>query len=230
VRTAPAPVYGVAREDAERMDLLLGQIGNAEHGRRMVEGFAGVALAAYLGSIGATDFAFDRSDPGTTKQAADRAGAIYIGIGAVCLAGGIYTFARPRSGERLAADYRYALSKGDFAHAFALANERLEAMAAAEAHDRRNQTIGSGLIVLASTTLIVVDELSNPSVTQRRNIWAIGGLGAILGGGGMVQSLLVETPIEHLTAIWRRDPGRFRILPVVAPAQGGATFGLVGTF
>jgi hypothetical protein len=42
--------------------------------------------------------------------------------------------------------------------------------------------------------------------------------------------LFVETPVEHLTTIWRQDPGRVHIQPTVTPTQGGATIGLVGTF
>jgi hypothetical protein len=220
----------VTREDAERMDLLLGQIATAEHGRRIVGGCIGVTVAAFLGAIGATDIALDRSDPGTSKGTADTVGVISIGIGTLALAAGIYVLASPRPGERLALEYREALGKGDYARAFALADERLQEIATDEASERRSQGVSGFVLLAGSTALIVGNELSHPSAAQLYNIRALGGVGAALGVNGIVTSLFVETPIEHLTTVWRQDPGRVRVMPTAGPTQGGATFGLVGTF
>jgi hypothetical protein len=52
----------------------------------------------------------------------------------------------------------------------------------------------------------------------------------VFGVTAIASSLFVETLVEHLATVWRQDPGRIRIHPIVAPTQGGATFGLVGTF
>jgi hypothetical protein len=230
VQAAPAPIYGVSREDAERMDLLLGQIERAEHGRRMVAGSFFFAGAAYFAGLGATAIAFDRSDPRTTKSAADTAGAISLGIGALSLASGIYAFARPWSGERLATDYRDARRRNDYAHAFALANERIEALAAAEKRERWLRGIAGGVAVLGSTAILVGNELSNPSIAERFDFRAIGGCGVVLGLTSIAAAFFVESPTEHLTTVWREDPGRIRILPSATPTTGGATFGLSGTF
>jgi len=112
VSAASPPVYGVSREDAARMDLLLGQVESAEHGQRMLAGSVMFAEGAFFGALGATAFAFDRSDPTTPRSSADAFGVVSVGIGALSLAYAVYTMARPWAGERLAADYREALRGG----------------------------------------------------------------------------------------------------------------------
>jgi hypothetical protein len=229
-QTAPAAVYGVAREDAERMDLLLEQIAGAEHGRRMVGGYLGLATATYFGALGATALALDRNVASTTRSTAVTLGAIDLGLGALALGASIYVFALPRAGERLAEDYRAALRDGDYARAFALADERLQALAVDEARQRRSAGVAGGVLLLGSLAAIVGNELSHPNPAELYTFRALGGAGVALGINGIATSLFLESPIEHLTTVWRRDPGRFRVLPTASPTQGGATFGLAGTF
>lgn len=223
-------MYGVSREDAARMDLLLGQVDSAEHGQRMFAGTVMLAQGAFFGALGATAFAFDRSDPATPRSSADAFGGISVGIGALSLAYGVYTMARPWAGERLAADYREALRGGDYARAFALANERINGLAAAEAHDRWFRGIASGVVLLGSTAGLVASELSATSDSQRFTVQAIGGAGIVLGVAGIASALFVQSPIERLTNVWLRDPGIIHIQPTLSPTTSGATFGLVGTF
>jgi hypothetical protein len=229
-KSAPAPVYGVSEEDAKRMGLLLDQIGAAEHGRRLVGGSAFVGIAALYGALGATAFAFDRSDPATSKRSADTAGAVILGLGAVSLGAGIYELARPWSSERLAADYCLALEKGDDAQAFARANDRLEKVAAAEQRERWMRGIVGGVVALGSAAAIAGVELSGPTAAERLDGRAIGGAGVVFGLVIIASSLWMETPVAHLTKVWREDPARVRILPTVAPVQGGGTLGITGVF
>jgi hypothetical protein len=229
-KVAPAPIYGVSAEDAERMGLLLDQIAGAERGRRRVGGTFAVATAAYFGALGASAFAFDRSDPGTSKSAADVAGAVLVGGAVITLAGGIWQLARPWSSERLAVEYRDALSKGDYRHAFAVANDRLDALAAAERRDRWVRGVAGGVVVLVSAGAIISNELSSPTVQERWDGRVIGGAGIVFGLASVASSLFMETPVAHLTTIWRDDPGRARIRPSVTPTPGGATIGVVGAF
>jgi hypothetical protein len=229
-RVAVPPVYGVSREDAGRMDLLLGQIEGAEHGQRLLTGAGFLALGAYYGALGASAFAFDRSDPATSKGSADTFGAVSAGLGALSLAYGAYTLARPWAGERLASDYRAALGSGDYAHAFAVATERLNEIAAVEARQRWFRGLAGGVVALASAAAIVGTEVSDASVAARFDVRAFGGAGVVLGLTFIASSLWIESPIERLTTVWRRDPSLIHIQPTVAPTQGGAIIGLVGSF
>jgi hypothetical protein len=153
-----------------------------------------------------------------------------VGLGALSLASGIYELARPWSSERLAADYREALTKSDYARAFALTSDRLEALARAEERDRWMRAIAGGIVVLGSAAAIVGNELSGPTAAERLDVRAIGGFGVVLGISSIASALLMETPVVHLTKILEGDPGHVRIRPSVTPTQGGATVGVVGVF
>ena len=230
VSAAPAPVFGVSREDADRMDLLLGQIEGAEHGQRMLTGAVALSVGVLYGALAASWFALDRSVPDTTKTGADTVGGMFAGLGALSLAYGTYAFARPWAGERMASEYRSALGRGDYARAFALANERLDSIAALEAKQRWVRGIAGGLVVLASAAAIVADEVSDASVNARLNARAFGGAGVLLGATAIASAALIESPIGRLTTVWRRDPSLIHFQPVVTPVAGGATVGLVGRF
>ncbi len=227
---AAPPVYGVSSEDAERMDLLLGQIESAEHGQRLLSGTAFLGVGTLYGALAASVFAFDHSDSATTKRSADTFAAILAGLSALPLGVGVYTLARPWAGERLAGDYRAALRNGDYARAFAVANERLEELAAAETRQRWIRGIAGGVVVLGSAAVIVANELSEASAASRLDTRAFGGLGVVLGVTGIAQAVFIESPIARLTTVWRRDPSLIHIQPTVTPMQGGATIGLVGSF
>ena len=227
---AAPPVYGVSREDADRMDLLLGQIESADRGQRLLGGTASLAVAALYGVLGASALALDRSDPGTSKTSADTAGVILLGLGGLALAYGTYLFESSSAGERVASEYHAALSTGDYARAFAVANERLGERAAAESRARWARGIVGGLLIAGSTAWIVDTELSGASAARRFDTRAFGGAGIVLGTVMLGSAFLIESPIERLTTVWRRDPGLIQIQPTVAPVHGGAAFGLVGSF
>ncbi len=212
------------------MDLLLGQVSSAEHGQRMLAGTIGLTEAAFFGATAASAFAFDRSDPSTSRSAADTFGAVAAGVSAFSLGYGIYTLARSWAGERLAAEYQSALDGGDYAHAFAVANERLRDLAATEHRERWARGVAGALFVLSSAAVIVDSELSDSRIADRFDVRVLGGGGIVLGIASIVSAILIESPIERLTTVWRRDPGLIRIEPSLAPTQGGATIGLRGTF
>ncbi len=228
--SGPPPVFGVSREDAARMNLLLDQIGSAERGRRLTGGALFLAGAAFYGGLGASAIAFDRSDPATSKTSADTFGAVLVGAGAASLVAGAYMLAVPWSGERLAADYRAALATGDYAHAFALADERIVALAAQERRERVVREIVGGALVVGSAAALVANELATESATQRFDLRALTGFCAVLGVTSLASAIFSATPVEHLTDVWQRDPGRIHLQPTLAPTVGGAAIGLSGRF
>ncbi len=52
----------------------------------------------------------------------------------------------------------------------------------------------------------------------------------MLGGVLLASALLIESPAERLTKIWRDDPSLIQFQPTVSASAQGAMFGLVGTF
>ena len=231
VRTAPAPVFGVSRSDVVRMNLLLEQIENAEHGQRLVSGVTTLVAGAVIGTAGAGWIAFDRRLPGLSRTSADVYGGIVIGVGALALLDGGLTLARPWPGERLAASYRDDLRVGeDPAHVFAAADQRVRELAAGEVRKRRARGIVGGGLILLSGVLIAETEVSGNTPDVRiagRIVW---GGAALVGASILTDALLVRSPLERLTEVWRRDPGILQLQPSVAATRAGPSFGLLGRF
>jgi hypothetical protein len=231
LKATAAPVYGVSRDDAERMNLLLGQIESAEHDQRMRSGAMYFAVAGYYGLVGASALAFGPAID-LSQQASHVFGGVFLGLGALSIVGGIYTLAEPWVGERLAMDYRAALGKGgDYAHAFAIADDKIRDVAASEARGRWVQGIAGALLVVTSGLWIVGTELDSAASQQTRfDVRLAGGLGVLLGLSAIATAWLIESPIQRLTTLWQRDPGHFHLEPTLAAAPGGAMVGLNGRF
>jgi hypothetical protein len=230
-RTAPPDVYGVSREDAERMDLLLGQIESAERGQRLFQGTIGVGVGAVLGVVGASLLYYDRNLGRSDDRIAEVGGGLYVGLGALSLGVGAYTLSLPGAGERAASEYRALLQNGtDYARAFAAAETRLRALSEREAQRRAIRRSLGVVVALVFAGGLAYSEVTATSPTQRLVGRAIGGSGVLLGATLVAGSYLIESPIERLTTIWERDPGMLHLQPVVSPVAGGAMLGLTGRF
>jgi hypothetical protein len=234
--TLPPPVYGVSREDAERMDLLLGQIESAEHGQRLLSGLTFLGLGAIYGVAGASTLYFAGRLDNATRNSSNVWGGTLVGLGAIAAAYGVYSLAMPWSGEQAALEYRAALGSGtDYARAFAAADARLQVLAEREKR-RRWWLRGIGTVVVAgSIALVTYNEVTASSPTQRLDGRLFGGTAALLGGVMVGVSYLIESPIERLMRVWERDPAMrhlqpTEIAPQIAPTAGGFTFGLTGRF
>jgi hypothetical protein len=227
-RTEAPQVYGVTREDAERMALLLGQIESAERSQRLLTGSIVVGTGAVLGVVGGSILSFGLS--GATRASSNAWGATYLGIGALELGGGLYTLVAPWSGEQAAQDYRSALGSGtDYVRAFAAAEGRLRDLSAREARARWFRGGVGALLVAGSISAIVYGELTATSSSARLQDRAFGGTGIVVGGA-LLASTLIELPVQRLTTIGEHDPGMLHLQPTVAPTQGGAVLGVVGSF
>jgi hypothetical protein len=205
------------------MSRLLDQISNAQRGDRLLSGSVGLGTAAVLGFSAASHFGLRDELKG-----ADVSAGVMAGLGAVWLGYGIYTLLTPWAGERLYLDYRAALNKGDYAAAFALANDRLRDIAASEARGRWITGIGAGVLVAISAVVAGTVGLHAESATMRLTARSVGAVG-VLGGFTMFAGLLfVESPIERLATIWQRDAGRLQLQPQLQPLPGGAAIGISG--
>jgi hypothetical protein len=224
-------VYGVSREDAERMKLLLGEIEGAERSQRLLTGFVFLGGGAVLGVVGGSELYFGRRLDNASPSSTNAGGALFLGIAGLYAGIGIYELAVPGSGERAAVDYRAALGAGtDYARAFAAAEGRLRELAAREARGRWFGRAAGALIVLGSASALVYNEVTATTADQRLEGRALAGTGVLLGATAIAATYLLESPAQRLTTIWERDPGMLRLQPTIAPLQGGATVGLVGRF
>jgi hypothetical protein len=231
-RSEAPQVYGVSREDAERMDLLLDQIKSAEHGQRMLSGYIFLGLGALYGVLGGSALYFGER-LGDTKPSKDAysMGAIFLGAGTLSIAFGGYTLAAPWSGERAALDYHAALGSGtDYARAFAAAEARLRDVSAREARERWLLRGVASTVLLGSAAAITYNELTATTPRERFNGRAFGGVGAMVGGTMLAFSYLIESPVERLTTVWQRDPGMLHVQPAITPTQSGISLGLTGQF
>jgi len=133
-KAAVPAVYGVSREDAARMDLLLGEIERAERGQRQFTGLVFLGAGAVLAVAGSSILSFGGSLDGQTRGSASFDAGLDLAVGALWLGAGAYTLAEPWGGEIAARDYRTALGTGtDYGRAFAAAEARLREVSALEA-------------------------------------------------------------------------------------------------
>lgn len=219
-----------SRDAAERVKLLVEEIEDTENHQRLLLGSACLAISTYYGILSGTYFVFHRRLADVSRAEADLSGGITAGIGAVFLLYGGYTVFRPWTGERLAADYRTALDAGDYARALAIINDRLPSLTSSETLYRWVSGIAGGLATLLSLTGLVVGEIQANEPAERLKIRTVSGPG-IIGGLAMVGSaILIESPLERLVNVLRRNPDRLQLEPAIAPMRGGVAVSLNGRF
>ena len=140
-RTRAISVYGVSKEDTQRMELVLDQLARSERGRRMSESIGGIGFGALLTGAGIGVLNFDPGLSSEEKTEAKVLGGVLLGTGGLFLIGGVGSLFDRTWGEEAAVEFRQIIdSGGDPAHAFAVANERLDKLVA----KRRAERIAGG--------------------------------------------------------------------------------------
>lgn len=218
----PPPVYGISREDSTRMNLLLTQIGGAEHGNRML-GAYGLSMLGV--GIGATAFAIDEQ-----HRVARYA---LLGIGTGVLIGGIVARFRQGPAEKLHDRLLGGLAgSGDPDAVVADIERRLDEVAR-DYHQTRLLVRGGGIGMLAiNSVLFALNERNahnapafDPTVGRIAY-----GAGLFVGGLALVSSLY-EFPIERMAHLWSSDPAIHRTARMsIAPSDGGFLIGATGSF
>ncbi|HEY3494940.1 MAG TPA: hypothetical protein VGK73_09650 [Polyangiaceae bacterium] len=234
--TKSTPVYGVSKEDAQRMELVLDQVANFERGKRISEGIGATGFGALLGGAGFAFLDYDDDATDKEKKQAKIAGGVLIGLGGLSMLGGIGSFFATTKGEKVASEFRGTIrAGGDPARAFAVADEELRQLAAKRQAERYALGIFGGLAIVGSATgLIWTEVAADPSDdrTAARLGWSAG----IFGGAVMIgDAILMQTPIDSLTNIWQEDPSlnqyraRRSVVPQLSLTKGGAFLSLSGT-
>jgi hypothetical protein len=148
----------------------------------LLAGSLSLALGGYYALYGGSALALhDGLRPYLSSHAANLMGAVFLGLSGVSLGYGTYSLLSRWNGERLAVEYARALGHGDYAAAFALANDRLRELGAAE---RRNRWVGgvlAGLFTVGSAGALIGEEVVAKSAHERLNGRILAGLGMLVG-------------------------------------------------
>jgi hypothetical protein len=229
----PPRVYGVSREDAARMDLVLDQLSRTERGRRITDALGGIGFGLLMVGAGTGILVADDEVSSLSETEAKVLGGSLLGLGGLFVLGGAGSLFATTTGEQAAAEFRRIVAAGgDPAQAFAVANEHLEKLSKQRQAERYAQGFVGGLVVLGSVTGLVWSEVASNGEGDR-TLPRLGWSAGIVGGGMMIgDAILTETPIDTLTRIWRDDPSlnqyQYRVRPTLGVTRDGAFLSLSG--
>ena len=130
-RSRQAPrVYGVSREDTERMGLVLDELARAESGLRVSESIGGIGFEALMTSAGIGVLHLDPSLSKGEKTEARVLGISLVSLGGLFVIGGTGALLAPSKGETARDEFRQLIQAGaDPAQAFAAADKRIHEIA-----------------------------------------------------------------------------------------------------
>lgn len=232
IRDAPPPVYGIAREDAVRMELLLSHTAGVDRQAKLLVGGAvlGGGLITALAGLYVRGHPADIR-PLTSARDAQVIGWGLVGVGAAAAVYGGILMLRESMGERIYAQFRQDLESARepvqvVARTELLLNDIRERERVWRRRLERLGWTGAALSVAG----IVGTECFAPegNKTLGRVGFSVGFAASVVGALAIRSNI---TPVERMVEIWRGDPGIQR-LPRIAiqPTSGGALVGLEGSF
>jgi len=225
----PPTVYGVSKEDTQRMDLLLQQLARAERGKRISDSLGATGCGVLLLGAGIGVLHLDPRLTKSEKTEARVLGGSLLGLGGIFVLGSVGSLFAATDGEAAAADFRRdTQAGGDPTQAFAAADKRLQKLEAKRRAERLGGGLVGSLVILGSTTGLVWSEVAahgdGPRMARRLG-WGAG----ILAGGLMLgEAVFVEQPVDALTKIWREDPSLNQYQPSVTVSREGAMVSVSG--
>lgn len=228
--TQPAPVYGVSRQDTERMELMLNQLSRTERGRRLNESFGTIGAGILLGGAGIGVLHLDPNLSSGEKTEARILGGSLLGLSGLFILGSAGTFFTMTDGESAARDFRLVIrAGGDPAQAFAAADKRVQELSRKRRAERLAEGIIGGIAIVGCATGFIWSEVAaDPGEPRmgRRLGW---GSGMVAGGMMLGDALLMETSAEALTKLWLDDPSLNQYRPAVSLLHEGAYLSLSGS-
>jgi hypothetical protein len=228
-RRTPEPVYGLSREDTDRMGLLLEQLNAAERQQRRTQAGLNFAMAGVYG----TYFGLGLGTPGLKRD--ERNGLLIGGIllTSVNLGVGMFHLLHTSERERVFEDFRAQMAQpgADQARIAAAVEERLVQVQAEEQSRRKWKLIAGYIFTGLAAGIVAVNELSHDQTREYRLVER----GFILGVTGMLLGMTLKehlstSPTDKFIELWRKDPHRVRVDLTVAPTQGGGMVGMSGKF
>jgi hypothetical protein len=231
----PPRVYGVSREDAARMELVLDQLSRTERGRRITEAMGGIGFGLLIAGAGGAILAADSDISSLSETEQKILGGSLLGLGGLFVLGGTGSLFDTTTGERAANEFRRIVAAGgDPAQAFAVANEHIDKLSKKRQAERYAEGFVGSLVVIGSTVGLVWSEVSSDGEGDR-TVPRLGWSAGIVAGGLMIgDAVLTETPVDTLTRIWRDDPSlnryQYRVQPALGVTRDGAFLSLTGAF
>lgn len=228
--TQPTPIYGVSRQDAERMELMLNHLARGERGRRLNEGFGSIGAGILLGGASVGILHLDPNSSSREKTEARILGGSLLGLSGIFLLGGAGSLLGVTDGEAAARDFHLVIrAGGDPAQAFAAADKRVQELSRKRRAERMAEAVVGSLAIVGCATGFVWSELAaDPGEPRmgRRLGW---GSGVVAGGMMLGDALLMETSAEALSKLWLDDPSLNQYRPAISVLGDGAYLTLSGS-
>ena len=225
----PPTVYGVSKEDTQRMDLLLQQLARAGRGKRISDSLGSTGCGVLLVGAGIGVLHLDPNLSKSERTEARVLGASLLGLGGVFVLGSVGSWFAPTDGEAAAAEFRRdTQAGGDPTQAFAAADKRLQKLEAKRRAERLGEGAFGSIVMLASTTGLIWSEIAADSDAPRMARRLGWGAGILAGGLMLGDAVFVEQPVDALTKIWREDPSLNQYQPSVTVSREGAMLSVSG--
>lgn len=223
----PEPVFGISKEDSERMNMLLGQLAQTDRARRYLNFGTMAAFTGALGIAAAHGFQTDRS-----------VGWVLVGAALGSAAFGTYLLLSGSDGERLHAGFnqRYRLLETDPGPLVAETERRLVEIVEQEQRERRFAEVAGWIFACLGTVNILGLQLG-PIVDTRVRFDESFRFGAGVVSAGLLfvgvsfilYARLAESALASIIQVWSEDPAMRRLPRVTAAVTPqGAWVGLSG--
>jgi hypothetical protein len=225
---APEPVFGISREDTERMGLLLEQLGAAERQQRLSAATTAFGMGAIYGTyfgLAAREHALARDEKARFLSSGIILTSVSMGLGFYGL---VHIPERERTYERFRADM--ARADADQARVAAAIETRLEEIQEEEHHARKRKLVGDYLGAGFAGGVAVLNEFVKQSQDSRILERAF----TIALAGTMLSLALREqfstSATDKFIELWRKDPRHRPLDLTLAPLADGGMCALSGSF
>ena len=214
----PPPVFGISRDDATRLALLLGEADDSQAERRKVSASWMMASGAGVMAIGGLARSFTTADRW-----------VYAGEGLLLGAYGLVDYLRRPDSEHLRDTLVHGLASGrDPGQVVAEVDTRLHRLASSAHTWRIRVRWLAALDIAAAGGLYLANRDGDRALNRVLNPLLAGA--AAMSSIGLFSSF-IESPIERTADLWDHEPalaGAPKL--IVAPVTGGATLSLGGRF
>jgi hypothetical protein len=229
-RERPLAVYGVSKEDTQRMDLLLQQLARAERGKRISDGLGSAGIGVLLTAAGVGVLHLDPELSKSERTEARVLGGSLLGLGGLLVIGSVGSLFTATEGEAAAAEFRRATRSGDDpTQTFAAADKRIQKLAETRRKERLAEGFIGSVVILGSATGLIWSELAADGDAGRMGRRLGWGAGMLAGGLMLGDAVFVERPVDSLTKIWREDPSLNQYQPSLSLSREGALLSVSGS-
>ncbi|MDB4956540.1 MAG: hypothetical protein JWO36_4109 [Myxococcales bacterium] len=213
---APPPVFGVSNEDAERMEMLLGEIDDGFRAERIQLNEVALAGGLVVGGLAA----FNDRIPGRIRIEQVTAGTLLAALG-------VWGLTHRGPNERFRERFSRGLRSSDQAQVVAITDAKLHALAVGSARIRTASIVSGGILLVAGAVLtgVAMHQGTDDASTA---LLAVGGLGTSLLGTALLMTGQFEAPIERAVRLWDGDVRRTQLS--VTPTARGAAMSVSGRF